>query len=466
MGTTTAKLALYKPAVGETGWGANVNTNFDKLDGYVYNVRGYGATGDGTTDDTTAVQAAITAAAAGGIVYFPPGSYVCNGLTIANSNITFAGDGFSSKIFQKAGAADNTNVFNANSGSATVANNITGLTWQNLYLRGRSDTDGFLEHVHLIALNGVSDVTVRNCLIRGFRGDGVYFGGDTGGERHNERLIVTGCTFDGINKENRNAISIIDGTDVVISNNTFTSCSKSTMPGAIDVEPNSAVYPRTRSITIIGNTFRDAGGGIGGCVSLVLPTQSTLTNKAQNFAIVGNTFQSVSLAGVYVQTFEGTSTSTVPHNILIANNVMQDGWEPIDLFGIRGVRITGNSFDDFDDAMILGYQYNVCDIQVSNNTFSRCGSNGNGLFQIIRAQRATFQDNYIYDTNASSEYFKFTIDSAGVSDNIWSIQNSFRNGGTTFSSKNASHTLNVGSNKAYQNDTPSATPSGSHWTVS
>ena len=33
MGTTTSILGLYKPAVGETGWGASVNGNFDTLDG-------------------------------------------------------------------------------------------------------------------------------------------------------------------------------------------------------------------------------------------------------------------------------------------------------------------------------------------------------------------------------------------------------------------------------------------------
>lgn len=37
MGTYTTKLALYKPAVGETGWGALVNTDLDILDGLLTN---------------------------------------------------------------------------------------------------------------------------------------------------------------------------------------------------------------------------------------------------------------------------------------------------------------------------------------------------------------------------------------------------------------------------------------------
>ncbi len=47
-----------------------------------FNVMSYGATGDGTTDDTVAIQAAIDAAAAannGGVVYFPEGTYIVGG---------------------------------------------------------------------------------------------------------------------------------------------------------------------------------------------------------------------------------------------------------------------------------------------------------------------------------------------------------------------------------------------------
>jgi Pectate lyase superfamily protein len=47
----------------------------------IYNVKYYGAQGDGTTDDTIAIQAAINAAytAGGGIVYLPSASYLING---------------------------------------------------------------------------------------------------------------------------------------------------------------------------------------------------------------------------------------------------------------------------------------------------------------------------------------------------------------------------------------------------
>jgi hypothetical protein len=47
----------------------------------IYNVWAYGATGNGTTDDTSAIQAALTAAgnAGGAICYAPPGTYLIGG---------------------------------------------------------------------------------------------------------------------------------------------------------------------------------------------------------------------------------------------------------------------------------------------------------------------------------------------------------------------------------------------------
>ncbi len=46
-----------------------------------FNVKDYGATGDGSTDDTAAIQDTIDAAyaAEGGVIYFPPGVYIIGG---------------------------------------------------------------------------------------------------------------------------------------------------------------------------------------------------------------------------------------------------------------------------------------------------------------------------------------------------------------------------------------------------
>lgn len=66
----------------------------------------YSAVGDGVTDDLDAIQAALDAAGAagGGIVYLPPGTYLCSNVLAVPSNVHLIGAGFSSVILNPAGA--------------------------------------------------------------------------------------------------------------------------------------------------------------------------------------------------------------------------------------------------------------------------------------------------------------------------------------------------------------------------
>jgi hypothetical protein len=74
----------------------------------VQDVTFYGAIGDGITDDTTAVQAAITAVpATGGAVYFPSGTYkITAALTVTNKPIYIYGDGNAVSMINQTGSAN------------------------------------------------------------------------------------------------------------------------------------------------------------------------------------------------------------------------------------------------------------------------------------------------------------------------------------------------------------------------
>lgn len=78
-----------------------ITDRLDALEHGAFNVRTYGATGDGTTDDTSAVQDAIDACQAngGGVVAFPPGTYLTSGIRVDGgwqNGIEIRGSGFDS----------------------------------------------------------------------------------------------------------------------------------------------------------------------------------------------------------------------------------------------------------------------------------------------------------------------------------------------------------------------------------
>jgi len=103
-------------------FGANLDVSVTGTTSYIsstlpdwYDVTYYGATGDGSTDDTSAVQSAIDAAEAnsGGIVYFPPGSYAVTGLSIGADYVELQGDGASSIIKMTSATGDTVDIDNA-----------------------------------------------------------------------------------------------------------------------------------------------------------------------------------------------------------------------------------------------------------------------------------------------------------------------------------------------------------------
>ena len=67
------------------------------------NVLDYGAVGDGVTDDTTAIQSAITAAQ-GNVLYFPSGTYLFSQPLYTESCSIF-GDGQDETILKASGSA-------------------------------------------------------------------------------------------------------------------------------------------------------------------------------------------------------------------------------------------------------------------------------------------------------------------------------------------------------------------------
>lgn len=100
----------------------------------IFSVKDFGATGDGSTDDTTAVQAAITAAgtAGGGEVLLPRGTYVISQVTLPNE-VNLVGEGVDATFIKLKDTTNGSMIVSstwlANQAFVNLYNKIRGITF-------------------------------------------------------------------------------------------------------------------------------------------------------------------------------------------------------------------------------------------------------------------------------------------------------------------------------------------------
>lgn len=100
-GFTTSVAWPVGTTVQEGATAATFQNIWNQISQLTFNVKLYGAKGDGVTDDTAAIQAAINAAVAagGGVVFFPLGTYVLSSaLSVTGDNIILKGAGWGSVL--------------------------------------------------------------------------------------------------------------------------------------------------------------------------------------------------------------------------------------------------------------------------------------------------------------------------------------------------------------------------------
>lgn len=105
----------------------------------------YGAVGDGTTDDTTAIQAAIDAAPNGATIYFPPGTYAITSEIRLKPTLAYVGAGHA--------LSESATILQANGANITGPGDVTGL----FVPEGWFNNTGFSGEpvrIHNLAFNG------------------------------------------------------------------------------------------------------------------------------------------------------------------------------------------------------------------------------------------------------------------------------------------------------------------------
>lgn len=254
-----------------------VTINIPSGSSYV-NVKDYGAKGDGSTDDTTAIQSALNASKTKGIPYvcFPSGTYKVSA-TSTDNNFYTALNLYSGQhlIFDQT-----TLQLTANSYDFYAIINIHNIS--NVELSGNltiigdreSHTGTTGESGHGIRIVNSHNVHVSDVDIRYTWGDGVCVGGNgTMAEISQNVTIERVQTY----KCSRNGLSIIEAQDVVVRDCDFSYTDRTNPQYGIDIEPNLGT-----ATNILIENVRMLNNGVGSFTLYVkkatMPGTITLRN--------------------------------------------------------------------------------------------------------------------------------------------------------------------------------------------
>ena len=276
--TTPATKVPVLDSSGWLYWRSPAELKSDMNADYVLNVKDYGAKGDGTTDDTAAIQAALDAASTRGIsaVLFPTGTYKVSATT-ADSNFFAALTVHSGQrlLFDAATLQLTANGYDFY--AVLNIHNVNNVTVEGgLTIIGdrESHTATTGESGHGIRIVNSHNVHVSDVDIRYTWGDGVCVGGNgTMAEISQNVTLERIRTY----KCSRNGLSMIEADGVVVRDCDFTYTDRTAPQYGIDAEPNLGT---ATNITI--ENVRMLNNGIGGfalyTTKATLPGVLTLRN--------------------------------------------------------------------------------------------------------------------------------------------------------------------------------------------
>lgn len=392
----------------------------------VFDVRAYGAVGDGTTSDTLAIQRALTAAnPGGGIVFIPPGVFLLSGsaLTLGN-NVMLQGSGTSSIL--KASTTT----------SVVVVSGVSNWAIRDFYIEGNASAFTVLSAYPTITLvsagsglianmaiantitdgiNGIActNVRVEDCSISSASQHGVLFGNNPGAAASRFVKVrgnhIHSCGGIGI-------YYYAEIRDSTIEDNTLFLCDDGIRLTVIS--PNSA--QSTERITIAGNVVTNCKtDGIRLMGSEIACTGNISSNNSNSgirtggsagsdvstfvrSTIVGNSCSSNSNMGIGIID-RGMNFITIADNTVMNNrgNGINFGSLNSSAGTVEGGKITGNNCNRNGFHGIALSDHTFIYFSIANNTCSNNGWNvaANGI-TCSATELSTIQGNVCYDNQS------------------------------------------------------------------
>lgn len=241
--TTLARVALTQEA-GHIVWDSDVEalfvsdgTTWSQIvggTGIYFNVSDYGATGDGSTDDYTAIASAMTAASAvtSGVVYFPPGTYLVSQTLRRPSGVSMLGAGVPGTIIRGDNLTSQPIV------GTTVTSWITSPTVRAGFIKNLliDNQDRANSGAIGLELAGTFDCVVEGVTVQNVETGVSLTHSAYWNELRSVRAAVVDVGFEVTNGSNENALyschvadceiafEVSEGPDLGVSNNSFIKC--------------------------------------------------------------------------------------------------------------------------------------------------------------------------------------------------------------------------------------------------
>jgi polygalacturonase len=246
----------YATNNGGTGYGTQMSFTSSELS---VNVMSTGATGNGVTDDTAAIQAAINqVAGTGGTVIVPDGTYMINAIQngwqglLLTSNMTFS---MSSGAVLKAFPNNRANYVIVMVRSVSNVKIIGGTVQGERY--GHTGTGG--ESGHGIVIDSGNNITIDGVTTKDCWGDGIFISG------YPVTTPSTNITVKNVvsDSNRRQGLSVVSADGVIIQNSIFKNTIGTLPEAGIDLEPDGNATLGVKNIQILNcQCFNNHGNQI------------------------------------------------------------------------------------------------------------------------------------------------------------------------------------------------------------
>lgn len=357
--------------------GEDISNRYDKADGStklrtlgerfadVVNVRDFGAVGDGVTDDTEAIEAAL-AAGAGKTVFFPRGNYIVNGETnfSIQANTAILGAGWQTTAITTVNETGQLPYLFLVTGDNV---SIEGLSFDG----GRPETkkDQLLGRQGLVEYNGVygySGLTVNKCYIHDFCSRTIYTLANNTTVTHNriERCSLFNADLSSMRGVITNwyspSANAKQMSNVIVENNHFIDCGHfaagwlkcaSVKESGNLVEYASAIgfgHQWCEDVTVTDNTFRYTymnGVDLQECVRQVISGNTFFMSGYMRTDSSGasNLCQSIFVGSDYLR--KDSRDSVISDNVIegIWSSDLIDESEPDDFYMVGTGIVVNNS---------------------------------------------------------------------------------------------------------------------------